>query len=216
MTHPYWPIFDLRIAFGDVRLRPTTESDLEPLAASLPDDLEMDPDATRYPGLTDHVHRRVVMHQAYWSAWGSWSPAAWRLPFVVERADLIIGNQSLEGTDFTRLRTVDSSSYLILEARRKGIGTAMRRAMLALAFGPLEAEAAVSSAWQGNHASLSVSRALGYEPNGESRHARNESVDRMLHVRLTRETWLQRNLSTGITIEGFDACRPLFGLDRVD
>jgi hypothetical protein len=47
---------------------------------------------------------------------------------------------------------------------------------LALAFGPLQAQAAITSAWHDNHASLGVSRALGYRPNGESLHARGHQT----------------------------------------
>ncbi len=45
----------------------------------------------------------------------------------------------------------------------------MRAAVLTLAFGPLAAEYAIGSAWSDNHASLAVSRALGYVDNGARR-----------------------------------------------
>jgi RimJ/RimL family protein N-acetyltransferase len=67
----------------------------------------------------------------------------------------------LEGQDFLVRRTVDSSSQLRTDARGRGWGKQMRRAVLALAFGPLGAELAVTSAWHHNRASLGVSRALG-------------------------------------------------------
>jgi RimJ/RimL family protein N-acetyltransferase len=88
----------------------------------------------------------------------------------------------------------------------------MRRAALAFAFGPLGARAAITSAWHDNHASLGVSRALGYQPNGESFHLRGEHADIMVHMRLRRADWLAAGSAAGITISGFDACRPLFGL----
>ena len=71
MTHPWWPLFDLRITNGPVTLRAMTEADLATLAETLPDDLEQNPAATRYPGLSDRVNRGVVVHQGYWSAWGT-------------------------------------------------------------------------------------------------------------------------------------------------
>jgi RimJ/RimL family protein N-acetyltransferase len=213
MPHPWWPLFDLRISVGNLLLRPKTEADLLAIADTLPDDLELDPNAMTYTGLPDRVNRGVIMHQGYWSAWGSWSVASWRLPFAVLDGDRLIGSQTLEGDDFPRLRVVDSSSYLLPEARGKGHGKAMRRAVLALAFGELGAEVAITSAWHDNHASLGVSRALGYEPNGETRHARGDGVDRMVHLRLTRETWLASGLAEGITVTGFAPCRPFFGLD---
>ncbi len=88
----------------------------------------------------------------------------------------------------------------------------MRAAVLALAFGPLRARAAITSAWHDNHASLGVSRALGYRPNGESLHAHGDRVDVMVHMRLRREDWLASGRASHIQISGFEACRPLFGL----
>src|SRR6266568_9494811 len=139
-------------------------------------------------------------------------PGAWRLNFVVSAAGHIIGVQELEGNDFPVLRTVDTSSFLVPPARGRGYGKQMRGAVLALAFGPLQARAAITSAWHDNHASLGVSRALGYQPNGESLHAHGERVDVMVHMRLQRADWLASGAGDLVEITGFDACRPLFGL----
>jgi RimJ/RimL family protein N-acetyltransferase len=81
-----------------------------------------------------------------------------------------------------------------------------------LAFGPLGAVRAISSAWHDNHASLGVSRALGYLPNGETLHRHDDRVDVMVHLRLTREDWLARTDRPPVEIAGFEPCRPLFGL----
>src|SRR6266568_2399716 len=80
------------------------------------------------------------------------------------------------------------------------------------AFGTLRARAAITSAWHDNHASLGVSRVLGYRPNGESLHSRGERADVMVHMRLQRADWLARGSASQIQISGFEACRPLFGL----
>ena len=131
---------------------------------------------------------------------------------MVRAAGEIVGVQELEGNDFLTLRTVDSSSFLIPAARGQGNGKQMRSAVLALAFGPLQAEAAITSAWHDNHASLGVSRALGYRPNGESLDARGNGVDVMRHMRLRRAEWLASGIGDQVLISGFEACRPLFGL----
>jgi len=123
-----------------------------------------------------------------------------------------VGVQELEGNDFLSLRTVDTSSFLISAARGQGYGKQMRGAVLALAFGPLQAQAAITSAWHDNHASLGVSRALGYRSNGESLHARGTGVDVMRHMRLLRADWLASGTGEQVLISGFEACRPLFGL----
>ncbi len=212
MAHRYWPLFDLRIDTPDLTLRPMTEADQPAIADLLPDDVELDPAATRYATGDERVARGTVVHQGYWKAYGTWRPEAWRVSFVVSAAGQILGAQELEGNDFPALRTVDTASFLIPSARGRGYGKQMRRAVLALAFGPLGAQAAITSAWHDNHASLGVSRALGYQPNGESLHARGDSADVMAHMRLLRAGWLASGAAAGIHISGFEPCRHLFGL----
>jgi RimJ/RimL family protein N-acetyltransferase len=213
VTYRYWPLFDLRLSTPDLRLRPMTEADLAPIADLLPDDVEQDPGLASYDFADPRVDRGIVSHQAYWRAYGTWRPQSWRLSFVVRATDgEILGVQELEGDDFPTLRTVDSSSFLVTAARGRGLGKQMRAAVLALAFGPLRAEAAITSAWHDNHASLGVSRALGYQPNGESLHAHPGRVDVLKHLRLLRADWLASGLGDQVEITGFDACLPLFGL----
>jgi RimJ/RimL family protein N-acetyltransferase len=211
VTHPYWPVLDIRLATPRVRLRPMTEADQGELAELLPDDVELDPAATSYPGREGRPGRGTVLHQGYWKSYGTWSPEAWRLNFVVTSGGAVVGVQELEGNDFARLRTLDSSSFLVAGARGQGLGKEMRRAVLALGFGPLGAEAAVTEAWQDNLASLGVSRSLGYRPNGEALHRRGDSVDTMVHLRLTRADWLAGGLATGVEVAGYEAALPFFG-----
>jgi chromate reductase len=212
----YWPLADLRLTSADLTLRPMTEADLTTVSDLLPDDFDLDPAATRYPAFDDRTNRGVIMHQSYWWCYGTWRPEAWYLSFVVLADGEIVGWQQLKGRDFPTLRTVDSASFLISQVRGRGYAKQMRSAVLALAFGPLEAQVAVTSAWHDNHASLGVSRALGYQPNGELRTARAGGADEMVHLRLARADWLASGLGGDVRIEGFDACRPFFGLPAVD
>jgi RimJ/RimL family protein N-acetyltransferase len=212
----YWPLFDLRLTTPDLELTTMREADLPGLADSLPDDLEQDPAATTYAGLDDRpVARGVVVHQGYWKAFGTWSVDAWRLNFVVRQDGAVVGVQELEGNDFPTLRVVDTSSYLVGAARGRGWGKQMRAAVLALAFGPLGARAAITSAWHDNHASLGVSRSLGYTDNGESYLARpdgDSGADVLVHLRMTRAQWDASGLAGQTEIHGFAPCRPFFGL----
>lgn len=213
MGHPWWPVFDLRLTTAELTLRPLREADLDGLAAILPDDVEQDPAATRFDGVPDPVNRGIVQFQSYWRAYGTWRVDSWRLPFAVFHDGELVGTQTLEGDDFVRLREVDSASFLATGMRGRGFGKQMRQAVLALSFDALGAERAITSAWHDNGASLGVSRALGYAPNGESRHVRGDRVDRMVHLALSREAWVASGLGSGVGIEGFEACRPLFGLE---
>jgi RimJ/RimL family protein N-acetyltransferase len=212
MDNRYWPMFAIRVTTPDLHLRHLTEADLAPLAAILPDDAEQDPSSTSYSGLDRDRNRGVVVHQDYWRARGNWRPESWALSFGVFREGELVGYQGLEGDDFATLRTVDSSSFLTKVARGQGFGKQMRAAVLALAFGTLDARFAITSSWSDNWAALGVSRAIGYVDNGVTAQARGETAGEMIHLRLTRERWLTSGWAERITVEGIDECMPFFGL----
>ena len=52
---------------------------------------------------------------------------------------------------------------------------------------------------------------MGYEPNGERIGVRQGRGDRLVHLRLPRQTWEARRRDD-ICIEGLDACRAEFGI----
>ena len=211
MTHQHWPLLDLRITVDDLVLTPLVEDELAEVVRVMPADLELNPHATRFD-VPDGVHRAVVVHQEYWRSYGNWTVDAWRFHLAARRDGELLGLQELEGNDYPTLRTVDTSSWLVPSARGTGLGKAMRRAVLSLAFDHLGALAAITSAWQDNHASLGVSRSLGYRPNGESFLARDGGVDTLVHLRMTRDDWVATGGSTGIKVDGVEACRPWFGI----
>ncbi len=212
VSHAYWPVFDLRLRDDRLLLRPVTEADLGPLADLLPPDVEQNPALPSFGIGAARAGRGVAVHQEYWHSLGTWRPDSWNLGFVVLLDDAPVGVQRLEADGFAARRTVDSSSWLVTGARGRGIGTAMRRAVLALAFDGLAAEVAETSAWHDNAASLGVSRALGYVDNGVYRHANGDRVDDMVRMRLTRQTWRGRHAGHPVDVEGLDACLPFFGI----
>lgn len=212
MTTPHWPLLGLRLSSGNLVLRPMVEGDLPQLAARLPADIEFDPALPAYAGLEPSAAGRVALSQSYWRALGTWRVESWNLLLAVLHGDELVGVQSLEGSDFLRRRTVETWSFLLPAVRGGGLGKAMRRAVLALAFDHLGALAAETEALQGNAASIGVSRALGYQPNGETFHPRADGIDVMLRMRLTRERWRESGGAADIEITGFDAGRPLFGM----
>lgn len=207
-----WPFFDLRLRCGPVVLRPVTDADLPRLSELLPGDLDLDPRVERFAALDDLRDRRRLFAQGIWRSRGTWSPASWCLDLAVERDGELIGAQALEGDDFPRLRTVDSFSWLTPAARGRGLGVAMRTAVLGLAFDHLGAVAAISSAVRDNQASLGVSRRLGYADNGISRTDSPAGVVELQHLRLTRDVW--RAAGHEVEVSGLDPCLPWFGLPR--
>ena len=200
----------IRLLTPDLALTVMAEPDLPRVVSVLPADLALNPDATTYAGLSRDANRRAIVMQGYWRALGLWSPSDWMLPFVVRRDGEVIGVQWLEGPDYRTDRTVDSSSWLVPGERGRGFGRQMRAAVLDLAFGPLQAEAAISSAVTGNAASLGVSRSLGYRTTHTS--VLPHSGEVLQHVRLERDEWRAGSTAGTTTVESVDAALPFFGL----
>jgi RimJ/RimL family protein N-acetyltransferase len=202
-----WPLFDLRLTGEDVVLRPMREQDLPYLAAVLPRDVGHDPRLAMFESQSYAENERRLFCQGYWKALGTWDPESWVLHFVVIHGDERVGVQTLEGHNFPALRTVDSASWLVPEVRGRGLGVAMRTAMLQFAFGELGAAAAITSATLANAASLGVSRRVGYAENGRSLIVDTSGeVVELQHFRLTANRWP----GAEVTVEGFEPCRPWF------
>ena len=197
-----WPLHGLVLTTPDLVLRAMTEADALALAAVAPDDLVFDPER---PSVGHDVE------QSYWRHMGLWRTDSWVLAFTVVHQGEPVGVQALEGKHFAVRRVVDSYSWLVRDARGRGIGKQMRAAVLELAFRGLGATHAVSEAYEDNAASLGVSHALGYNDNGvavERRDGKDETV-MMQHLMLRAEEWTP---PFPVTIEGLEPCLPLFGL----
>jgi RimJ/RimL family protein N-acetyltransferase len=188
------------------------ERDLPRLAALQPPDFEHDPSVEVFAGTDLTEHRRRLIYQGYWRSLGTWSPSSWCLDFAVEYQGDLVGVQSLEADDFLDLRTVDSGSWLIGSARGRGVGIAMRTAILALAFDHLGALAAVTSARTDNAASLGVSRHVGYRDNGVSLNRSGSGLVELAHMRLTAEGWQATGAGKRVAVSGLDSCLPWFGV----
>ena len=209
----YWPLVDLRLRTADLVLRPMVEADLDRMAdlVSPSTDIELDPSLPAFEDIAGPAARGVAVHQFYWRALGSWRPGSWRLLMVAEHGDELVGSQDLKGGEYGALRTVETASYLFGPWRGRGFGVQMRRAVLSLAFDHLDALAAETEAWHDNAASLGVSRSVGYQPNGETLHDRDGRLDRMVRMRMTRKQWVATGAGASVEVDGFDACRHLFG-----
>jgi RimJ/RimL family protein N-acetyltransferase len=203
----------LRLSCREAALRPIREADLPELAEILPADVEQDPSLEQFPGLGADENRRRLVHQGYWKSLGTWSPSSWVLHFAVIHEGALAGVQTLEGENFPALRTVDSASWLIPEVRGRGVGVAMRTAVLGLAFDHLGAVAAISSAVADNAASLGVSRRIGYTDNGVGLVAvPGGAVRELQHLRLTVEAWRSAGHGRAVRVDGLAPCLPWFGV----
>src|SRR5690242_5670857 len=152
--------------------------------------------------------RSVVQHQ--WRQWGALTPQRWTLNFAVLAGGEPVGIQDVGGIEFAVTREVHTGSWLGRRHQGRGIGTEMRAAVLHLAFAGLGADWAVSSALDGNDASIGVSRKLGYADDGIAVQAvrGRRRIDR--RFRIDRETWAARQ-TVAVEIAGLEPCLELLG-----
>ena len=211
-----WPFFDLRIRTPRLELRPDWDDGVVQLAeeAAL---------GVHEPGFMPFNHpwtavepeaRALGVLQWNWRNRGAHTPEKWSLNLLVCVDGAVVGTQSMMADHFARLRVVETGSWIGLRHQGQGIGKEMRAAALHLAFAHLDARIAVSGAFDDNARSIGVSRALGYEDDGEQWQLRGteEVPGRILRMRLTRERWEQHRPDLDVTVENLDPCLPLLGV----
>lgn len=213
VTHPLWPLLDLRLSTGDLVLRIPDEAELPAFSAVAgqgihpPDEMPFGIAWTDVPS----PQRERDSYQWWMSARANWKVEEWALTLGVWVDGRPAGFQDLVGHDFAKLKTVRTGSWLGLSFQGRGIGKLMRQAVLALAFDHLGAEIAESEAFTDNPASNRVSLAVGYQPNGFGRLAPRGTPRETQRFRMTLEDWHARPRPQ-VTVEGLDPCLELFGL----
>ena len=214
MLKDLWPLYGLTIRTGadGLELRLPREDELAELAALAGRGVHHPgerPFLTPWTeGGADERARSVL--QGHWWRLGDWAAEDWGLGLGVFEHDVPLGVVTLRAKDFRVVREVRTTSWLGLAHHGRGIGTAARTGLLALAFDHLDAQAALTEVFQDNHSSQGVSRRLGYEPDGISRDARGDEVLVSDRLRLTRQMW-QARARPSVQVSGLDACRAMFG-----
>jgi RimJ/RimL family protein N-acetyltransferase len=210
-----WPVFGLLIQTPRLRLRLPREHDLCELAQAarviagpgepqlhLPWMYQPSPDMER------------LFLQRYWRALAHWKPESWHLPLAVCLDGQPVGIQDMWASDFARVRSVGTASWITRSQQGHGYGTEARAAVLELAFGHLGAEQACTEYLDGNHASEKVSRKLGYTGNGQHLvHREDAGRTTEYQLRLDRRAWQENHDGTACMISGLTPCLPMFGLD---
>lgn len=102
-----------------------------------------------------------------------------------------------------------TGSWLGQRFQGQGLGTQMRTAVLEFAFTGLGAETTVSSARIGNHASLGVSRKLGYREDALQRAVVQDELRVEQRLRVDRRDW---RAAFPVHINGLEGCLKDFGL----
>jgi RimJ/RimL family protein N-acetyltransferase len=213
MGNCLWPLADLTLRTPMLELRWPSQDDmyaLAGLAARGVHDPGTQPFVVPWTDAPPAERARSLL-QHHWSNWGSWQPADWRLGLVAVRDGAVVGVQSVAGREFAVAREVSTGSWVGHSYHGQGIGTHMRAAALHLAFEGLGAEHARSEAFADNHASLAVSRKLGYRPDGIDHFAVRGRQVVSQRLRLTRAGW-EAARTVPVEICGLAPCLPLFGL----
>ena len=212
MAHPLWPIYDLRLRTDRLELRLPTEDEIASLCAAARAGIHpVDEMPFGYPWTRKESPRfERDFYQFYLKARADWRPDRWSLILGVFAGLDAIGVQELAATEFASLRSVNTGSWLGQAYQRRGFGTEMRGAVLALAFDGLGAETAETEAFLDNPASAGVSRALGYVSNGIGRLAPDGVPRETERFRMTSEASRARPRPP-VSIEGLEAGLELFG-----
>lgn len=214
MLIDHFPLVGLRLTTPRLELRlpsPEELADLADLAAGGIHDPDVTPFIVQWTDAPPAAVARSAI-QYYWRQMGAWTPRDWSLNLTVFCDGVVVGQQSVAARDLTITREVYTGSWLGRRYQGQGIGTEMRAAVLHLAFAGLDAEEAVSGAFEHNLASLSVSRKLGYQPDGRRRQAIRERMIVEHRLRLTRAAW-ERHRTITVSIEGLPPCLPLMGIN---
>jgi len=218
MTHPFWPLFDLRVRTPRLELRGIDDemaTELTALAARgvhAPDFMPFAFEWTDVPS----PQLEVNTMQFYWRCRASWSPAAWNLNLAVVVDGQVVGTTGLITHDFATSRQFETGSWLGLEFQGCGIGTEMRIATLQLGFVGFGAATATTAAFDDNPSSLGVTRKLGYTPNGESVKVRRGARARSLSFVMTAEHFYDTLRRDDIELDGIEPCLALMGLSTPD
>ncbi|GHH68555.1 succinyl-CoA transferase Rv0802c [Streptosporangium violaceochromogenes] len=208
-----WPLFGLRVTTPRLELRLPSLDDLDDLGDRAAEGVH-DPGVMPFTTPWTHAEPAVRARQTarfHFTQWSAWTPERWSCSFAVVFDGQVVGTQELAGTDFAVTREVSSGSWLGRRFHGKGIGTEMRAAVLHLAFCGLGARYAVSAAFADNHASLAVSRRLGYVDDGIQIDNRLGEPVTTRRLRLSRDDW---TTPSGFAFHGLEPCLPLFGAGR--
>jgi RimJ/RimL family protein N-acetyltransferase len=204
---------ELRLVAEDVELRLPDDREVDELAevaVAGVHELGRSPFAADWTVMYPPTLRRNVA-QDQWRNRGAWKVQDWRLTLAVFVDGRVVGCQEVSGERFPVRRRVQTASWLGLAHQGQGIGTTARAAVLSFAFDLLEARTAHSDALEGNVASQRVSERLGYRPNGFDVAEREDQRVHVLRYCLTAEDWVAQPRPP-VRVDGFDACRDLFGL----
>jgi len=214
MTHPTWPLFDLRVSTPRLELRYIDDEMAAELALLALKGIH-DPDTMPFGIPWSDEPSPTLEHQTmqfYWRCRAATSPAAWTINLATMVDGTVVGSTGLITHNFQTLRAFETGSWLGRQFQGQGIGKEMRLASLQLGFLGFDAEHASTGAWPDNAPSLGVTRSLGYAPNGTRRALRRDQAGVLHTFEMSRADFISRLQRDDITLHGVDGCLGLLGL----
>ncbi|MER6951598.1 GNAT family protein [Nonomuraea sp. NPDC000554] len=207
-----WPLFALRVRTPRLELAIADTSDLLSLAC-VSGDIQSagEPRYQKAYLYEPSPERERHLLQRHWRALANWRPESWDLHLAIRVGGIAIGVQNMWASDFGTVRGVETGSWITRSHQRQGYGTEARAAVLEFAFTHLDALEAHTSYMDGNIASETVSRKLGYVDNG--RRTYNRDGGRVIeHCMVLEAASWGPHRAPGVSVEGITpACLELFG-----
>lgn len=216
MTHPIWPLFDLRVRTPRLELRYIDDelgASLAALAAKGIHDPGFMPFAIPWTDF-ESPRQEWQTQQYYWRCRADLTADAWSLNFAVLVDGEVVGTTGLMANSFPIMRQFETGSWLGRAHQGTGVGKEMRLASLQLGFVGLSAQWATTGAFADNGPSLGVTRSLGYVQQGRQRLLRRGEPAGNVRFEMSRDDFLARLRRKDITLHGVDECLPLLGLDN--
>ncbi|WP_231946357.1 GNAT family N-acetyltransferase [Auraticoccus monumenti] len=184
-----WPPYALTLTAGDLTLRVVREDDLPELVAlvrsGVHDPATMPFDTPWTDADPEQLPLDYVRYQS--SVKASFTSEAFTLELAVRVGGELVGVQGFSTRDYAVTRTGETGSWLARRFQGRGTGRRMRAALCAFLFDELGARRVTSSAFVDNPASLAVSRAVGYVPDGTQVKARRGEAALNQRLLLTPE-----------------------------
>jgi RimJ/RimL family protein N-acetyltransferase len=204
-----WPLRHLVLRTPRLELRPDDDAGLLDLVDEIyrgihpPDQMPFGVPWTDQP--RDVLGRASLQH--HWAKRAACGPDEWHVQFLIRHNGAVIGAQEISAAAFKVARSVRTGSWLGMRHQGNGLGTEMRAAVLMFAFDHLGAREALSDAWIDNHASIGVSRKLGYRDNGSSVESRRDQPVEHLGFRIRPDEFVRPEWT--LDVSGLEGCLPL-------
>ena len=215
MTHPVWPLFDLRVRTPRLELRYIDDEMAAALALLATGGIH-DPDFMPFVmpwSLEPSPALERNTMQFYWRCRAELKPTDWNINLATIVDGTVVGTTALIAKDFPILRQFETGSWLGRVFQGQGIGKEMRVATLQLGFLGLGGAVATTSAWDDNGPSLGVTTSLGYTPASKRRGVRQERASTMHQFEMLRTDFVARLQRADIELHGVDECFNLLGLE---